>query len=113
MIDFRILPRARGPSRSTASLVAVVFFAGLLSLGAVFFVWQRFQFIQLGFEVSRLRRDKAALEEKLEPLRVEVEYLSRLERIEEIARGRLGMRPPKASQVMVLEGDERVAVSPR
>lgn len=113
MRDLHLFRRFRPVSRAAASVVLVVLFAALLTCGAVFFVWQRFQFIDLGFEVSSLRRQKAALEENIEPLRVEVEYLSRLERIETIARGRLGMRPTRGSQVIVLEGDETSAVSPQ
>ncbi len=103
MKDFHLLSRFRPASRTAASLVLVVLCAGVLTFGAVFFVWQRYQFIRVGFEVSGLRNSKAALEEALEPLLVEVEYLSRLERIEALARGRLGMRPPRTSQVLVLD----------
>lgn len=96
------LPYTR--SRQATTAVLVVACALVLSIGAVFFVWQRYQFIRLGFTVNQLRDRKAALEERIEPLQVEVEYLSRLERIDALAREQLGMRPPQPSQVIVIEG---------
>ena len=86
-----------------ASLLPVVAGASILALAAVFFVWQRHQHVQLGFEVAKLRREKARLEELIEPLVVEVEYLSRLERIDAIARKKLGLRAPEPGQITILE----------
>ena len=106
MKDFHIFSHFRTPPRSATSLVLVVLCAVVITFGAVFFVWQRFQFIRLSFEASELRSRKEHLEEQIEPLQVEVEYLSRLERIDTLARGRLGMRPPRNSQVMVMEDNE-------
>jgi len=96
-------PPLSGFQGTRVSLLSVVVCATVLAVGAVFFVWQRYQYIRLGFEVAELRREKAQLEMLIEPLAVEVEYLSRLERIDGIARGKLGMRPPKPGQVTILE----------
>jgi cell division protein FtsL len=90
--------------RRASTALLVVACALVLSIGAVFFVWQRYQFIRLGFTVNKLREQRAALVERIEPLRVEVEYLSRLERIDALARQQLGMRPPAPSQVILIEG---------
>jgi cell division protein FtsL len=90
--------------RRSSTAVLIVACAVVLSVGAVFFVWQRYQFIRLGFIVHALREQQAAIADRIEPLRVEVEYLSRLERIDALARQQLGMRPPTPSQVIVIEG---------
>ncbi len=99
-------PIFRPGTRPVASLVLLVLCAALLTTGAVFFVWQRYQYVRLGFDVSALRRERTALEQAIEPLEIEAEYLSRLERIEALARGKLGMRPPRASQVKLLDTHE-------
>ena len=57
--------------------------------------------------------EQARLEEVIEPLEVEVRYLSRLERIDELARTQLGMAPPLPSQVIVLESDVPLPESAR
>ena len=76
--------------------------AAVVTLAALWFLWQRYQFVRLGYEVSRLQRAQAALVEIIEPLGVEAGYLSRLERIDALARGQLGMRPPRPSQIIIL-----------
>lgn len=101
MKDLRLI-RLVGPSGQPASrLVLMVLCAAILTAGAIVFVWQRYQYVSLGFQVSALRQQKAALQEAIEPLQIEEEYLSRLERIETLAREELGMRPPLASQVRI------------
>jgi cell division protein FtsL len=90
--------------RTGASAVLVVLCAVVLAAGGLFYVWQRYQFTKLGFDVAKLRQHKAELEEQIEPLQVEADYLSRLERIDKIAREQLGMRPPAPNQVIVVEG---------
>jgi cell division protein FtsL len=96
-------PRLSAARPRGATLMAVLACAALVTLGAMFFVWQRYQFVSLGFAVGELRQRQAALEERIRPLQVEAEYLSRPERIEAIARERLGMRPPAPGQVVVIE----------
>jgi cell division protein FtsL len=90
--------------RTGASAVTIVLCAVVIAAGGLFYVWQRFQFTKLGFDVAQLRQQKAQLEEQLEPLEVEVDYLSRLERVDRVAREQLGMRAPQPGQVIVLEG---------
>jgi len=105
MMDFRLvsrLPRALGRA---STVVLTVLCAVVLTVGAVFFLWQRYQFVRLGYEVNQLRAEQARLEDSIEPLEVEVQYLSRLERIDELARGQLNMHAPLPSQVIVLESN--------
>lgn len=90
--------------RAGTSAVMVVLCAVVIAAGGLFYVWQRFQFTKLGFEVARLRQQKSDLEARLEPLQVEVDYLSRLERVDKLAREQLGMRAPVPGQVIVLDG---------
>jgi cell division protein FtsL len=88
-------PLSRLPRfRAGAAAVLVVLCAATIAAGGLFYLWQRFQFTKLGFEVARLRQ----------PLQVEVDYLARLERIDKLAREQLGMRAPLPGQVIVLEG---------
>jgi cell division protein FtsL len=105
MMEFKLVRRLPDALAAASNVVLVVLCAVVLTVGAVFFLWQRYQFVRLGYEVNRLRADKAQLEEAIEPLEVEAQYLSRLERIDELARTRLNMHVPQPSQVIVLESD--------
>lgn len=99
----RMRPGGRSSRRSGSSAVPVVLCAAILTLGALFFLWQRYQFVRLGFTVAELRQQKAVLQDAVEPLEIEVDYLSRPQRIEAMATGRLRMRPPRPSQVRTLK----------
>ena len=97
--------------RSGSSVVPMVLCAAILTLGALFFLWQRYQFVRLGFSVAGLRQQKAVLEEAIEPLEIEVDYLSRPQRIEAIATGRLRMRLPRPSQVRTMSDNDAAKFS--
>ena len=105
MNQIRKLSSLPAALRAGASLMVVVLCALVLTFGALFYLWQRYQFISLGFEVEQLRAAKTKLVEEIEPLQMESDYLSRPERIEILARERLGMRPPRPGQVIVLENN--------
>ena len=98
------LPALIGPV-SYVSLGVIC--AVVLTVGAVFFIWQRYQYVRLGFEVNQLHRERTRLLKEIEPLELEVEYLSRPARIDNLAR-KMGLRPPLAGQITLLEeaGDE-------
>ncbi|MBI4082812.1 MAG: cell division protein FtsL [Candidatus Lambdaproteobacteria bacterium] len=108
-------PPSRPPPglRPAAYLTLAVLCAAVLTFGALFYMWQRYQFIRLGYEVTGLRERKAALEDSLEPLQVEADYLSRLERLDALARQGLGMRPPQPAQVIVVEDHAEPASAPQ
>jgi cell division protein FtsL len=109
----KLIARVPASLGSASYLVLLVLCAAVLTFGAVFYLWQRYQFVRLGYEVDTLRADRTRLVEAIEPLEVEVQYLSRPERIDALARARLGMRPPRPDQVIVLEDDVPLAATPR
>jgi len=75
---------------------ASVLVAGVLGLVAL-----KVHQVRLSYRLDTLRTTKAALEERTRLLRVEVATLRSLARIEDKARGELGMVSPKPSQVQL------------
>lgn len=102
MMNSKLLMGLRPGGRAGSPVVPVVLCAAILTLGALFFLWQRYQFVRLGFTVAELRQQKAVLEDVIEPLQIEVDYLARPQRIEALARERLRMRQPYPGQVRTL-----------
>lgn len=74
-------------------------------VAALLFVWMRVQVIQLGYEVSKIRRDTMQLREQKNILESEIAAQKSPQRLEEIAASIFGMRSP--------QGDEIVYVKPR
>ncbi len=113
MKESKLISLFRPKTRRGSSLVPVVLCAAILTLGALFFLWQRYQFVRLGFTVAELRQRKAALQNIIEPLEIEVEYLSRLERIDALATQLLRMRQPRPSEVRTLSPHDAAKLSSR
>jgi cell division protein FtsL len=76
---------------------------GVVLVVILFYVWQHVQVVRLGYEVEYLGGGRAALVQQQKELRLEVARLMSLRRVEEIARGQLGLTSPKSGQVIVLE----------
>lgn len=82
--------------RQALSLLAVGMLVALL------FVWARIQVIQLGYEVSRVRKDVTELADQRDTLQAEIAELRTPERLTKVASERFGMRLPMGDEVVVL-----------
>ena len=65
-------------------------------------VWLRLQVMHVGYDLSAARKVQLRLEHEQRELDVEVATLRDPGRLEEVARGRLGMTDPAKGQVVVL-----------
>jgi cell division protein FtsL len=75
----------------------------MVLLGAgLFHVWVRLQVTELGYELSTTREIVARLENEQRELEAELAMLTAPSQLAKEARERLGMREPKAGQVVVL-----------
>ncbi len=94
-------PIRRRECYSLLCLSLLVFFFGLL------FAWQHFQCVQFGYRIEQVKAQKAAMEEWNHQLRLERASLADPQRIDYLARKRLGLVPPDPKQVIrVAPGDE-------
>lgn len=96
-------PLARtGLHRRRKHLFAVIF----LSLGFVALVlshvWLRLQVVQMGYMLSTTSKLQSQLEQENRELKVEVATLTSPDRLEAMARRRLGLTPPDKGQVVIL-----------
>jgi cell division protein FtsL len=74
----------------------------ILLLGLLIYVWQHVQVVRSGYQ-ERLRAARATLIQEGKALRVELGRLRSLKRVEEIARGKLGMVNPVPGQIVFME----------
>jgi cell division protein FtsL len=73
--------------------------AGALAI-ALLLVWIRLQVVHTGYELSTARQLEHKLEQEQRELALEIATLTSPRRLEELARERLGMRPPAPGQVV-------------
>lgn len=87
-------------SSAFQTLIIVV----MLMFVFITYVWQRVMIVEVGYNIERLRKEKAEFSRRNAELLTEVASLSSLKRIEKIAAADLGMkRPEKDSLIVVRE----------
>ncbi|HWP23908.1 MAG TPA: cell division protein FtsL [Candidatus Binatia bacterium] len=94
-----VRPKER-PSRRNLIPVALLV-VGLIGVTLVH-VWLRLQVVQMGYVLSTTSKLQSRLEQENRELKVEWASLLSPERLEALARKRLGMIPPERGQVIVL-----------
>jgi cell division protein FtsL len=81
----------------------VNFILGLCLVGlALIHVWVRLQVLQMGYVLSTTSKLQSHLEQENRELKLELATLTSPERLQELARNRLGLREPEKNQVVVL-----------
>ncbi|MFQ5803109.1 MAG: septum formation initiator family protein [Candidatus Methylomirabilales bacterium] len=93
----------RGKRTLVPRMKPILLVGGILLLGLLVYVWQHVQVVRLGYQVERLRAARATLVQERKALRVELGKLRSLERVETLARGKLGMIDPDPGQMIFLE----------
>jgi len=67
------------------------------------FVWERVDMVRVGYQIERLKHDKALLERERDELRVKFSALSAPDRIAKVASEKLGMALPQQGQVIMVQ----------
>ncbi len=65
-----------------------------------FYVWHQAALISLGYQTTRLEEKISQLEEEIRGLEIQKASLLSLEKVERIAREKLGLSEPKKNQIV-------------
>jgi cell division protein FtsL len=100
-------PKAGRPDRSARKQrrrqnLAVASLAVCLVGVALLHVWLRLQVVHMGYVLSTTSKLQNQLEQERRELTVELATLTSPDRLEAMARKRLGLAPPEKGQVIVL-----------
>jgi cell division protein FtsL len=93
-------PRIR-QQRRRENLIAA-FLGGCLVAVSLVHVWVRLQVVRMGYVLSTASKLQAQLEQEGRELKVELATLTSPDRLEAMARKRLGLQQPEKGQVIVL-----------
>ena len=77
--------------------------AGLLVLVLLFSAWQHFELLRHGYRIEEMQRERAEQEETSRRLRLEIETLRSLKRIEAVATEKLHLVAPSQDEAVVIE----------
>jgi cell division protein FtsL len=93
-------PKVR-QQRRRENLIAA-FLGGCLVAISLLHVWVRLQVVRMGYVLSTTSKLQGQLEQEGRELKVELATLTSVERLEAMARKRLGLQQPEKGQVIVL-----------
>lgn len=91
-------PKRKGPQH----LLAICALGFCLFILGLVHVWLRLQVVHMGYVLSTTTKLQGRLEQENRELKVELASLTSPDRLEEMARRRLGLMPPEKGQVLVL-----------
>jgi cell division protein FtsL len=83
----------------------LTFLAVLFGLGVLLYGWQQYRWIQLGYEIAGLQKQKEELLSYQNNLIVERDTVTQFERVDWIARNKLGMVQAAPGQIVTLASD--------
>ena len=96
--------RGVAQTRSLRQLAAALIACALVGSGALLQIWVRTRVTEQGYRLSRLSAERQQLQRDHERLQLAAARLGSAQRIEDLARVRLGMGPPPPDRVIVLVG---------
>ncbi len=92
-----------GKHKVAVRRISLVMGVIVILFGIVFLrVWQEMQVVKLGYEITRLQREYDALLDRQRILLSQRNSLANLERIENLARNKLGLDTPRKDQLIFL-----------
>lgn len=95
--------RARGDRTERGRRFVCTAFLTVTLIGLVLVhVWLRLQVVQVGYVLSTSSKLQNRLEQESRELKIELATMTSPERLESLARRRLGLRLPEKGQVIVL-----------
>lgn len=95
--------KGKSTSRLTGRQIFLVLILLFLFMGSgISYVWSTFESTKIGYDISKLRRQEARLQEINSKLRAEIAFLKSPERLETKAAKDLGLQEPRPDQIVVL-----------
>ena len=95
-------PARKGSAGRRRNFFGVIVLAvGLIGL-VWLHVWLRLQVVQMGYVLSTTSKLQGRLEQENRELKIELATMTSPDRLESLARRRLGLRQPEKGQVIVL-----------
>lgn len=80
-----------------------VAYIGIVALSALALVWPHLEMVRLGYQIGKIKSERDQLIQERMELRIEEATLRKLDRIEAIAREKLGMIFPGPDQVVYVK----------
>jgi cell division protein FtsL len=84
----------------------LLFFLFLCVLGLLFYIWQRFEAVNIGYKIHDVNKKISSLELEVTRLELEKNKLGSYTRIESYAKEKLGMKTPEPKDIVIINVDK-------
>lgn len=101
VLDRQEVAEVRTEARRGEALLPIVLSCLLVAL-ALLLVWQRLRVVQLGYVLSTAAKLERRLEQTNRELKLELGALTAPDRVETMARQRLGLKDPEGKRVVIV-----------
>ncbi len=81
-----------------AYIIIILFFA----ISVMFYLWHHIDVIRAGYRIEEIKKEKKALQEEIRQLKIRKSELMRLDRVDEIARSKLGLVKVREDEIIVI-----------
>lgn len=95
----------------TKLVFRILFLIAFMAILSLFYIWSRVQIVQNGYDINALKNRQYHLLEANKKLQVELSTLKSPQRIEQIAREKLGMQSPQSSQIKMIANTYDIHIS--
>lgn len=99
----RLIKKIPNSKNGTRNLISMILLLCMAVCIALFNVWIRVEVVRVGYDISSADQRRRELHQSHEWLKIMIASLRSPERIELIARGKLGLRSPERHQIRWLK----------
>jgi cell division protein FtsL len=82
------------------TIIRAVVFALVITLILTFYIWRQAESVKMGYSIRDLEEKVVQLQKEVETLKAEKTYLLSLDRVEQKAKQKLGLREPNEKQLI-------------
>lgn len=90
-------------TKSEPSFLKFILICGFVLIGILFYIWQNFEAVNIGYEIQNLEKQKDLAASELLQNEFYRDKLASLDRIEQIAKNKLDMHVPSDKEIVILD----------
>ncbi len=83
-------------------ILIIIFF----TVSIMFYLWHHIDVIRAGYKIEEIKKEKKALQEEIRQLKIRRSELMRLDRVDEIAKTKLGLVKVRENEIIVVKNDK-------
>jgi len=89
--------------KSDNSFLLYIFYILIFITSLMFYLWHHIDVIRAGYKIEEIKKEKKRLQEEIRQLKIKKSELIRLDRVDQIAKNKLGLVKVKEDEIIVIK----------